>query len=132
MEHVARLKIVYANENLEVLTNLRGDGKWTRCFAVSNIKLPSDGYIGFSAATGQVSDEHDLIFVTTQEIPQEDAASAIDVTHAKSFRQASMRNSGGDALNDAYSWISIFVVACGIAVIAYFYVRISKSRMKRF
>lgn len=41
---------------------------WESCFKLDNITLPLNPYLGFSALTGDVSDNHDLVSVTTSNI----------------------------------------------------------------
>jgi mannose-binding lectin 2 len=41
---------------------------WTDCFRVDNIKLPHHPFLGFSAMTGDVSDAHDIISVTSSSV----------------------------------------------------------------
>lgn len=41
---------------------------WETCFKLGNLTVPSNPYIGFSAATGDVSDYHDIISVSTSHI----------------------------------------------------------------
>ena len=39
--------------------------QWDDCFTLQDIKLPEMPYLGFSAHTGEVHDNHDIISVTT-------------------------------------------------------------------
>ncbi|PWN38917.1 concanavalin A-like lectin/glucanase [Ceraceosorus guamensis] len=41
---------------------------WESCFKLPNITIPSRPYLGFTAATGDVSDNHDLVSVSTSNI----------------------------------------------------------------
>lgn len=41
---------------------------WESCFKLDNITLPVNPYLGFSALTGDVSDNHDVVSVTTSNI----------------------------------------------------------------
>ncbi|KAI9633926.1 lectin [Dioszegia hungarica] len=50
---------------LQVMT--RHHDEWSTCFEIE-AKLPDQPYIGFTAATGDVSDDHDIITVTTNSI----------------------------------------------------------------
>lgn len=47
---------------------IKPDGKWTTCFDVPNVKLPNLAYLGFTAETGELSDNHDLISVDTKNL----------------------------------------------------------------
>lgn len=46
----------------------KGDGIWTPCFDIPNIKVPAVAYLGFSAETGELSDNHDIISVETKNL----------------------------------------------------------------
>lgn len=38
---------------------------WTPCFTLKNVSLPEVPFLGFSALTGDVSDEHEYAVVTS-------------------------------------------------------------------
>jgi hypothetical protein len=63
--HPVHTKVIYHNNNLEVLLFTHHDAGWTPCFKASNVRLPKSGYIGVSALTGDATAEHDLIGLTT-------------------------------------------------------------------
>ena len=42
--------------------------EWTECFETGPVTLPNIGYLGFSAETGELSDNHDIISVTTHNL----------------------------------------------------------------
>jgi mannose-binding lectin 2 len=44
------------------------EDEWTECFEVNDVKLPSVTYLGFSAETGELSDNHDIIKVETKNL----------------------------------------------------------------
>lgn len=48
--------------------------EWTTCFVAENLDLPDNPFLGFSAHTGDVSDNHDIISVTTSNIVYHAAA----------------------------------------------------------
>ena len=68
----ARVKYVQETNRLQVWSNAgkvgRRDEDFKLCFQADNVVLPPSGYIGFSAHTGGVSDNHDIISVKTQAI----------------------------------------------------------------
>jgi len=44
---------------------------WKECFAADKIKLPTGYYFGFTAATGELSDNHDIISVKVYQLDSE-------------------------------------------------------------
>ncbi|CAF4579769.1 unnamed protein product [Rotaria sp. Silwood1] len=60
--------IRYQNNRLTVSTDIDGENTWKECFSIDNIQLPTYYYFGFSAATGELSDNHDIISVHTYQL----------------------------------------------------------------
>ncbi|KAJ7750032.1 legume-like lectin family-domain-containing protein [Mycena maculata] len=61
-----KVKITYVKDSfLDVKIQFRAWDEWTDCFRQEGIKLISAPFLGFSAMTGDVSDNHDIISVTT-------------------------------------------------------------------
>ncbi|TEB21171.1 concanavalin A-like lectin/glucanase, partial [Coprinellus micaceus] len=61
-----KLKLTYLKGSfLDVKVQYKAWDDWTDCFSVPNITLPSNPFVGFSALTGDVSDAHDIISVTS-------------------------------------------------------------------
>ncbi|CAG8746708.1 3054_t:CDS:2 [Gigaspora margarita] len=55
----------YKNTYLEVKLQYKEWDEWEPCFTINNISIPTVAYLGFSALTGDVSDNHDVISITT-------------------------------------------------------------------
>ena len=68
VDHDTSISITYADDTLSVRTNIEGTNEFRECFTSSGVLLPTNYYIGFSAATGDLSDNHYLISVRTYEI----------------------------------------------------------------
>ncbi|KAI0919098.1 hypothetical protein AcW1_003439 [Taiwanofungus camphoratus] len=61
-----KLRVSYVRDNyLNVKVQYRAWDDWVECFTVHGIRLPTVPYLGFSAMTGDVSDNHDIISVAT-------------------------------------------------------------------
>lgn len=80
-DHDTWLLIRYERNSLLVMTDLEGRGEWKECFRVNGIHLPTGYHLGASAATGQLSDNHDVIAIRTFELeydPSQDNAAGSD------------------------------------------------------
>lgn len=67
-EHDTFLTIHYENEVLTVKTMIDGSGQWKECFNVKGVRLPTGYYFGVTAATGDLSDNHDVISIKTYQL----------------------------------------------------------------
>lgn len=67
-EHDTYLSIRYEGDTLTVSTDISGKNEWSECFKVSGVQLPTNYYIGVTAATGDLSDNHDVISIKTYEL----------------------------------------------------------------
>jgi hypothetical protein len=50
------------------MTRVDDDREWKPCFDVAGVKLPTGYFIGFTAATGDLSDNHDILTVKFYEL----------------------------------------------------------------
>ncbi|CAF2832631.1 unnamed protein product [Rotaria sp. Silwood2] len=73
--------IRYQNNHLTVSTDFDGTNTWTECFSIENIHLPTHYYFGFSAATGELSDNHDIISVHTYQLDSSEQRQKEDRTN---------------------------------------------------
>jgi len=63
------MKITYfAEKSLTVDLMYKREDEWTHCFEVKDLKLPSVTYLGFTAETGELSDNFDLVQVETRNL----------------------------------------------------------------
>lgn len=64
-----RAKVTYfQDKHLRVDLMYKKEDEWTMCFQVENVKLPETAYLGFSAETGELSDNHDIVSVETKNL----------------------------------------------------------------
>ena len=108
---------------------------WIECFRIKSVTIPSVAYLGFSAHTGELSDNHEIIRVDTRNVYSPnvakptsgaDGGSGADTTQTP--YDASAPKSGG------YGWffkvILFFIVMAG-AYAGYTFWK-SQSRGSRF
>lgn len=58
--HDTHISIKYEKDVLTVSTDIENKAAWKECFSVAGVKLPTGYYIGLSASTGDLSDNHDI------------------------------------------------------------------------
>ncbi|KAG0348703.1 hypothetical protein BGZ54_004548, partial [Gamsiella multidivaricata] len=98
--------------------------QWEECFTLTDVTLPSNFYLGFSAITGEVHDNHDIISVSTWLLSKSD----IQVGQRRNNTPPPSSKSG-------LGWIFKFIVAGGVfaAVVTVAYKMSQKNNnMKRF
>lgn len=54
------------------MTDLEDKAVWKPCFTVDGVELPTGYYFGFSAATGDLSDNHEILAVRLYEVDTDD------------------------------------------------------------
>ena len=59
-----------------VSTDFSNKAAWKECFSVKDIKLPTGYYIGISATTGDLSDNHDVLSIRLFELDLPDDVSS--------------------------------------------------------
>ncbi|KAF2836877.1 hypothetical protein M501DRAFT_1059808 [Patellaria atrata CBS 101060] len=60
----------FAEKSLKLELHYKTEGKWTECFDIPDVKIPPVAYLGFSAETGELSDNHDIISIQTRNLYQ--------------------------------------------------------------
>lgn len=64
-----KLKVTYIKgEYLDVKVQYKAWDEWSDCFRLENVTLPTNPFIGLTAMTGDVSDAHDIISVSTSSV----------------------------------------------------------------
>jgi len=58
----------YQDTSLKLDLQYKHDEDWTNCFEIGAVAIPSIAYLGFSAETGELSDNFDIIKVDTQNL----------------------------------------------------------------
>ncbi|KAI4174573.1 MAG: hypothetical protein LQ343_002146 [Gyalolechia ehrenbergii] len=62
-----KIRLTYfAEKSLAVSLQYKAENEWTECFETGPLTLPSVSYLGFSAETGELSDNHDIISIETK------------------------------------------------------------------
>jgi len=67
-DYETNLLIRYVDDTITVYTDVENQHQWLLCFSVPGVRLPTGYYFGASAATGELSDTHDIIAIKMYEI----------------------------------------------------------------
>jgi len=110
------------------------EGEWVPCFDIPNIKIPSVAYLGFSAETGELSDNFDIISVATKNL----YSAAQAGSQRKKQEPGKQKVKGHDfSFSKGGSWslfflkVVLFLVVCAGAYVGYTIYR-SARRNSRF
>lgn len=103
----------------------RQEDEWDKCFKVHDVTLPEQIYLGFSAHTGEVTDNHDIISVLTKSVPP-----AVKEAAPQPAKTKKKSGSGSSVLGVLFKMILAGGLV-GVLFVGYrFYDQ--KNRMKRF
>nr|CUU00450.1 hypothetical transcript [Hymenolepis microstoma] len=67
-DHRTLTRITYTKNVLSVDMDINNQNEWTNCFSVKGVHLPTGYYLGISAATGDLTDTHDILFLKTYDL----------------------------------------------------------------
>ncbi|KAI8366803.1 legume-like lectin family-domain-containing protein [Radiomyces spectabilis] len=115
----------YKNNYLELQVQWRAEEEWDTCFKVPQVNLPDQIYLGFTAHTGEVVDEHDIISVTTKKL----SPKPIEMPATKESQPKSKSRGGG-----FFSFLFKLILAAGLVGVLFVGYRAyeSNNRNKRF
>jgi mannose-binding lectin 2 len=73
-----KLRLTYfQDKSLTLDLSYQSEDQWTNCFTLGpDVKIPSVAYLGFSAETGELADNHDIVSVQTKNLYAPAAGSA--------------------------------------------------------
>ncbi|XP_065192636.1 vesicular integral-membrane protein VIP36-like [Sycon ciliatum] len=67
-DYQSHISISYFQGTLSVYTRVGTETDWKSCLNVAGISLPTGYYFGFTATTGDLADNHDIVMVKTYEL----------------------------------------------------------------
>ncbi|KAI9826382.1 MAG: hypothetical protein M1832_000299 [Thelocarpon impressellum] len=118
--------------------------EWTECFNLTDVKIPSVTYLGFSAHTGELSDSHDIISVDTHNLynanpdqsrPGDDGdggARSGQTSTGKDWDPAARGGKKGGSWAGFLLKTILFIIVVGGAYIGFTLWRASQRRGSRF
>ena len=138
-----KIRVTYKGGELTLDLQYHDKSEWENCFVVPDVQLPEQKYIGVTALTGELSDNHDLISISAMSLtggPQHankgtNGNNQQNKNNGNSNIQSRSKGKGGDSSNRSgggggwkKSFIKMFLAAVilGMAYIAFTLYRAKK------
>lgn len=143
LDYDTHIAIRYENDVLTVSTDLENKAAWKECLQVKGVRLPTGYYIGLTAATGDLSDNHDVLSVRFYELDMpgepKDEEDRSQIVPSASFFEAP-REHIDDPKPSAWSGVKTFLLmmlaAIGVIVLVVvgimMYQKHQENKRKRF
>lgn len=121
-EHDTDLKIRYKDRKITVSVDVDGNGSWRLCFERQGLVLPTGYFFGVTAATGDLSDNHDIIAIRTYQIETTDNSATMETNNEVPRLESmgaedseSSRNSADEEDSGGKFWVLLFLALsiCG-------------------
>lgn len=104
----------YQETSLKVEIQHKGPDEWTECFETEAIKLPQTSYLGFSAETGELTDNHDIISVNSYNLHVRQNQAGIKKDQGKKTKPY---NPGGEKEKGSWRWFFLKIVLFGVVCV---------------
>ncbi|KAI1143876.1 concanavalin A-like lectin/glucanase domain-containing protein [Hypoxylon sp. FL0543] len=127
-----KLRLTYfQDKSLKLELQYKTEDEWQLCFETTEPPaIPSVTYLGFSAETGELSDNHDIISIDAKNLYMTGGTSSKPTPGKGSIKSPQQQKSG------SWSWfffkIIIFGLAVGGAYVGYTAYRANQKRSHRF
>ena len=133
-----KAKLTYfQDKSLKLELQYKAEDQWELCFETNEPPtIPSVAYLGFSAETGELSDNHDIISVATKNLYDTRSRESMNKPTGGKGAKDSGRYSKPKSEGGSWSWflfkIVLFFVVVGGGYVGYTAWRTQQRRSHRF
>uniref|UniRef100_A0A669EC21 Lectin, mannose-binding 2 n=1 Tax=Oreochromis niloticus TaxID=8128 RepID=A0A669EC21_ORENI len=99
-DHDTYLAIRYSKGRLTVMVDVDDKNEWNECIDIGGVRLPTGYFFGASAATGDLSDNHDIISMKLYQLMVEHTAEEENLDWTKIEPSVSLLKSPKDNIDD--------------------------------
>lgn len=99
----------FADQSLKVALQYKKEGEWTHCMEIKDFKVPPVAYLGFSAETGELSDNFDIINVSTKNLYMPHGVKTGGWSESTSPKGGSSSGNTSNAQKEGGSWTWFFL-----------------------
>lgn len=139
VQHETYIAIRYEHDRLTVSTDFEGKNSWKLCYAVEGVRLPTGYYFGVSAATGDLSDNHDIyslklydIGIDRKDDPNVDYSKIAPSAENVAPPRERVEDQPGPSTLKIIAYIILAVVIVGAIVGGIVYMKSQETSRKRF
>ncbi|EAT76252.2 hypothetical protein SNOG_16427 [Parastagonospora nodorum SN15] len=105
----------FQDEYLKLELQYKSVDEWTTCFDIPNFKVPPVAYLGFSAETGELSDNHDIITVKSHNLYRKNPGANSGVNPNTGKKTASSMTRERES-SGSWTWFLVKFVLFGLAL----------------
>lgn len=119
-EYDTYIAVRYVKQELTVSVDVDGKSEWKECFKVEGVMLPTGYFLGVSAATGDLADNHDILSMKLYEVeverdPSDDGLELSSIIPQLKYPDRSKTSSDDAHRNTSMSGFKLFLLAfCGL------------------
>jgi mannose-binding lectin 2 len=106
----------FQDQSLKLELQYKSEGEWTQCFEIPNFKVPPVAYLGFSAETGELSDNHDIISVKTHNLYKKNPGAGSPNPASTGAKKASSSMTREKSSGGSWTWFLFKFVLFGLAL----------------
>jgi len=139
LEHEARVLVQYYNDELIIKTDIESSGNWRDCVHVRGVYLPSHYYFGITAATGDLSDNHDILSIKMRQLSstifnhqaKDDDLPRADYSVMNRDKLAPEVQNGMSALRKLFIFVCVIAGVVAVSGFGYFLYQSKKSSSRK-
>ncbi|KAJ1506243.1 hypothetical protein HMI54_005233 [Coelomomyces lativittatus] len=84
---------------------------WKSCFHLTNVTLPSSGYLGFTGLTGGLSENHDIMYVIVRDLEETTSDSIPKTQFEDAILNYETFNTAYNSSFNLWTWSLVLIVA---------------------
>uniref|UniRef100_A0A3P9J3Z2 Lectin, mannose-binding 2-like b n=1 Tax=Oryzias latipes TaxID=8090 RepID=A0A3P9J3Z2_ORYLA len=142
--HDTFLLVRYSTNRLTVMVDVDGKGEWRACADITGLRLPIGYYFGASSATGELSDNHDIISMKlyqltnepTSEEAEEEEEEEVTIPRVDNMEQFQVKVEEGGGMSGLQLFFTLLFSILGLGVLGVValivYSRWKENKRKRF
>ena len=110
-----KMRLTYfADQFLKMELQYKSEDEYTLCFELPDFKVPPVAYLGFSAETGELSDNFDIVSVKSQNLYKRNPGQAAGSTASKPGKTASSMTRERESSGGSWTWFFMKFVIFGL------------------